>query len=218
MRRATIVCAMCGFACVLFGQVPAESKLVFEVASVKRAAPISDFQRIEAPSVNGGVGTSNPGRITYRLMPLHPLISTAFGVRVDQIKGPGWMDTERYDIIANIPPATSRAQFNVMLGNLLRERFNLRFHMDLQERSVYAQQVAKKGPKLKESVTVDSSDPGAGIGRPDDKGYPILPSNYRGIVGRASKGSLLLTGQQATLAELVRWLEGPAGSPIVDET
>jgi uncharacterized protein (TIGR03435 family) len=72
-------------------------------------------------------------------------------------KGPGWLDTEPYDIAATVPPNTSDAQVRLMLQTLFAERFNLTVHREVREHSVYALVVAKNGPKVKPSETTKAS-------------------------------------------------------------
>src|SRR5690349_3746641 len=68
----------------------AQSPKKFEVASIRRAdIPPNPFGVPVFPTT-GGVGTSSPGRITYRGAWLGALIAEAFGVRWDQITGPAW--------------------------------------------------------------------------------------------------------------------------------
>jgi uncharacterized protein (TIGR03435 family) len=41
------------------------------------------------------------------------LLFEAYGLRYydQQIAGPGWIDTEEYDIVAKMPPGTTKVQF-----------------------------------------------------------------------------------------------------------
>jgi uncharacterized protein (TIGR03435 family) len=199
--------------------------LRFEVASVRR---------VEIPTINGGVpvfiptdgiGTSNPHRITYHGAQPLVLIAEAFGIRVDQITGqPQWLGKERYDIVANIPDGATKEQFNVMLGNLLRDRFHLRFHMGSKTLPVYALRVAKGGPKFKPTARradADPTPPCRATGNNDAQGFPILPANCQGTSARPLLGEIFMAAQDAPLANLVGMFESPlsgAGRPIVDET
>jgi uncharacterized protein (TIGR03435 family) len=170
--------------------------------------------------ITGGVGTSNPSRITYRGTWLKPLIAEAFGVRSDQISGPTWLDTERYDIVANIPDGATKDQFKLMLRNLLLERFSLRFHMDSKIQPIHALRVGKNGPKVKQTErrADDATVRRTGLGAPDEQGCPTLPPNYQGMVGRPSVGEVCWTAQDVPIVDLARLIEQPAGRPIVDET
>jgi uncharacterized protein (TIGR03435 family) len=204
--------------CVSRSQAPA--KFEFEVASVRRVEIPTVNGGVPVFPVSGGIDTSDPRRITYRGTWLMPLIADAFGVRSDQIAGPGWLSAERYDIVANIPEGATRDQFNLMLGNLLRDRFHLRFHIEPKILSIYALRVAKNGPKFKETArrADDAAVPSGGIGAPDAQGCPVLPPNYQGMVGRPIPGEVCWAAQDVPLANLARLIEQPAGRPVMDET
>lgn len=200
----------------------AQSDLRFEVASVKRVEIPAVSAGVPVFPVTGGVGSSEPRRIAYRGTWLTSLVAEAFGVRADQIAGPGWLSHERYDIVANIPEGTTKAQFNIMLGNLLRDRFHLRFHMEPRIHPVYALRVAKNGPKFKETAgsqgeTAAAPSRGA-VGPPDAEGFPVLPPDYRGMVGRPVNGEMRWSARNVPMADFARSLEQSAGRPIIDET
>jgi uncharacterized protein (TIGR03435 family) len=115
----------------------------FEVATIKRSAPVVDGRW----TVTMG---GDPGRIDYQGLPLKILLSRAFNLKDDQISGPDWLDTERFDVTAKIPPSVSRDQVPAMLQALLVERFKIAFHHDKKEMGNYALVVSKNGLKLKE--------------------------------------------------------------------
>src|SRR5579864_8599913 len=94
-------------------------KLEFEVASVKPAAPQGGGRGLVGKQ--GGPGTADPGRLTYTNLTLKAMITTAYDVKPDQVTGPGWLDTERFDIVAKIPAGATKAQVNQMLQNLLAD-------------------------------------------------------------------------------------------------
>ena len=95
------------FACgVVFGQA-AEGNLAFAVASVRPSGPQS------VRGSNGGPGTRDPERFTFSGAVLRDLLFNAYlKIGVDdyreQISGPGWIDTEKYDIAVKIPPGTTK--------------------------------------------------------------------------------------------------------------
>jgi hypothetical protein len=93
----------------------------FDVVSVK-------------PNVSGDENSSScvqpGGRYTAANMTVRMLIRTAYGVHGDQIAGgPGWIDTERFDIVAKAEGYASGAAFRdqarVMLRKALADRFRL---------------------------------------------------------------------------------------------
>jgi len=201
-------------------QAAPQAKLEFEVASVKRVEIPSSDGRVPVFPPTGGIGSSDPQRITYRGTWLAPLIADAFGVRRDQIVGLGPVGNERYDIVANIPKGATKEQFKVMLGTLLRDRFHLRFHMDSKINPVYALRVAKNGPKLKATArrAADGTIVPGGIGAPDSEACPTVPPSYQGVVGWPSSGQVCWVGQDVLVEDLTRLIEQPAGRPVMDET
>ena len=207
------------------GKEMAQDLSHFEVASVRPAAPFPGAPSGGVPvfPIKGGIGTSDPGQITYRGVWLPTLINTAYSLRNFQLSGPTWLREERYDIVAKIPAGATPEQFNLMLQNLLRERFNLSFHRESRTFPVYALTLGKNGAKLKESSKAAEPPPPAGtvIGGADDKGFPSLPPGYSGVVARPANGRLYMTGQRVSLAKLTPSLENRMGGvdrPIVDET
>jgi uncharacterized protein (TIGR03435 family) len=131
----------------------------FEVASVK----VSELAK------KGGEGSrrqsvqTEPGSLTMRNVPLTNAIGWAYGVLDFQVSGPGWLNEQRYDIVAK---ATGRApddQLKLMLQTLLAERLKMAVHRDEKVMPYYILTVAKGGPKFKESTTEGDPDlhPGA---------------------------------------------------------
>src|SRR5580698_74107 len=77
-------------------------RLEFEVASVRPFGPPVPG-KAEGIFI-GGPGTPDPSRITASRITLVLALRSAYGVEVDQIFGPAWLDEERYDIAATLPP------------------------------------------------------------------------------------------------------------------
>src|SRR5665213_1219589 len=76
---------------ILAGAAFAQSSR-FEVASIKPSSPDAHGSSIMTDKV-GGLNAEN--------MPLRALITMAYGIREFQLSGgPGWVGTDRYDIIA----------------------------------------------------------------------------------------------------------------------
>jgi uncharacterized protein (TIGR03435 family) len=67
------------------------------------------------------------------------------------------MGTERYDIEAKAGSEHSAQQVQLMLQNLLVDRFGMKIRRDVRQMPVYALVVTKDGPKLRESKPADSS-------------------------------------------------------------
>jgi len=197
----------------------------FDAASVKPAPPLKpDAQgRTILPRPSGGPGTDDPARIRYPYMSLRMLLMTAYDVKTFQIAGPALLDTERFDISATMPPATTKEQFRTMLQNLLTERFKMTLHRETRELPMYALTVAKTGPKLKESTEAPAGDvdpatiPPPGKMGPD--GFPILaiPPGAP-IVIFMINGRARMIGQQKTMPDLADRLTGALSRPVIDAT
>jgi uncharacterized protein (TIGR03435 family) len=171
-------------------------------------------------SVNGTfrmrfVAATSPDGYSATSVSLKSLIVTAYGGKPDQISGgPGWIDTNRYDIEAKVvaadgatPQPLTREQSNLMLRSLLADRFKLVVHNETKEQPIYELVIAKGGSKLQEAKS-DDSNPN-GVKGPD-------------VVARAgmtmSMGPGHLKGPALQLASLISWLSSQLGRPIVDKT
>jgi len=158
----------------------------FEVASVK-PAPLPPSGRAR-PTGAAGPLSNGPGQISYPNISLHTLLTSAYGVKDYQISGPSWLDSERFEIIAKLPPGTSKEQIPVMLQRLLADRFKLKLHREEKELPIYALVIGKNGPKLKESH---------GDG---DTGFRVSPGRIRMSV-RVSRSPFLLTSWRGRLID-----------------
>ncbi len=165
---------------------------------MKPAAPRS-AQNGLLVGIRGGPGTADPSQMTCGFTLMNELLIRAFGIKKLQIFGPAWLDTERYDIVAKVPPGTTPEQANSMLQNLLVERFGLTFHREMKDMPVYELTLGKGPPKLKESA----ADPTA---RPS---ISLAPGPDRGLMASA---------KQEPLSAVFPMLEARWGHPILDKT
>ncbi len=119
----------------------------FEVATIK-------------PSKSTGVslGVSPGGLFNTTGTSLSQVIKFAYDLHPSQIiGGPSWLETERYDVTGkpDKPGKPDLKLVKAMVRKLLADRFQLTFHREKRELSVYAVTVARSGPKL----TGNDSDP-----------------------------------------------------------
>ena len=133
-----------------FGQ-QAASRLTFEVASI-RASPPDVSGAVVRPLGGGGF------RMTGAT--LKNVIAYAYGVREFLVSGgPGWVETERFDIEGRVGSSPSEAdpakdeqrERIERVRDLLADRFRLVSHRETREQPVYALVTAKGGPKFHES-------------------------------------------------------------------
>jgi uncharacterized protein (TIGR03435 family) len=227
--RTTLIASTCYLA---QAQI-VDKSLTFDAASVKPATPPTPNGRgmVMFAGPSGGPGTKDPGRINYPYMSLKNLLMNAYDVKNYQITGPGFLDTERFDIIATMPPETTKEQFRVMLQNLLAERFKLTVHRETKELPMYELSVARGGPKMKESPpvapTADTDAPSQPppplpsqpkIG-PD--GFPILPmptGGRGGIFTMMMPGRARLMATRQTMQDLAARLTSQLNRPVTDAT
>src|SRR5579862_1891132 len=97
-----ILLAASGVIVSVVAQVAPGQAPQFEVASVRASGPQSTGPAGARQLKSGGAGTNDPERLTYTLMPFRYLLMDSYGVQLDQIAGPGWID-DRYDIAAKVP-------------------------------------------------------------------------------------------------------------------
>jgi len=178
----------------------------FEVASIKPSDPQARRTRI---------GISPGGLFAAQNVTVKILIQHAWDVRDFQISGgPGWLDTERYDITAKgdgpdvseddmrkmteVQRNKLEEKYLIKVRALLADRFQLKVHRETKELPVYALIVAKGGAKIR---------------RPTEDGSPGGRLSMR----RESAGTEV-TGQKAVLAQLVRLLSDQVGRTVVDKT
>ena len=93
---------------------------------------------------------------------LRVLISAAYNLSPKAVlSGPAWIDSDRYDVMAKTPGERrpTMDEQMAMVRKLLTERFNLAFHREKKEMSIYALTIAKNGPKLKESAAPPDANP-----------------------------------------------------------
>ena len=189
----------------------------FEVVSIKPSAP-------QRP---GSVDVSfrrDPGRLTYAGATLREILAKAYGVLSIQIKGPSWIDDDRYDINAKIPDGSGADQIPAMLKHMLAERLKIVVHYEAHEQPIYALLVAKGGPKLKKSeeqVAARSAAPAENASEGYSSGsvwmgpgVPRTSEQDRGIdapIGR-------MHANNVTLAAFAKQLSSRLDRPVIDMT
>src|SRR5205814_910367 len=80
------------------------------------------------------------------------LVRTAYSVDAGKvIGGPAWLEYDRFDVIAKVPPNTPQATLKEMLQSLLAERFKLVVRKDTQPVAGFVLSMGKGKPRLKEA-------------------------------------------------------------------
>jgi uncharacterized protein (TIGR03435 family) len=172
------------FAVTAFAQ---QVPLKFEVSTVKPNA--SNDNRVMLQNQLGG-------RFAATGVALKLLMTEAYEVRDFQITGgPGWVNTDRWDIVAKTEGVTDRLpleKLRPMLKVLIEDRFQLKVHRETKEMPVYALTVAKGGSKLQ----ANSGEPG-----------PML---------RMGRGELI--GKKVAMPMILQVLSQQLRRPVLDKT
>jgi uncharacterized protein (TIGR03435 family) len=196
------------------GQAP--TKLEFEVASVKPMPPSSP----QFPAPTGGPGTTDPGQITWSGVPLKWLLKTAYDVRLYQISGPAWLDSEHYMIVAKVPEGATKEQVNLMWQNLLKDRFGVVVHHESRVFEADEMTLAKGASKLKETDLPDSPSQtiaGTGSKTGHDDLLHRVSTPYLGLADSVG-GTRRIMGRAQPLGDVANWLSQMLGHPVIDKT
>jgi uncharacterized protein (TIGR03435 family) len=176
----------------------------FEVASIK-------------PNLSGSQAMlflPAPGRFDAENQTLQHLVMRAYDVKDFQISGgPGWINSDHYDIQAKAEGNPSPDQMKLMLQTLLRDRFKLALHWETKELPIYVLTVAKGGLRLQplkegSCITPDPNNPSARA--PDQK-----QSDFCGF-GGTGRGTLDATS--ASMAHLAGMFSFLLDRIVVDKT
>jgi uncharacterized protein (TIGR03435 family) len=139
-----------GFA---LSQAPATipSDLKFEVASLKPSKPGGRGMGIRPAAGGQRYEASN--------CPVKLMIQAAYRLKAEQILGgPGWLESDRFDMEAKAERQSNLDELHVMLMNLLVERFHLKFHKEKKEIPMYALTVDKGGAKVTPHEAANAGD------------------------------------------------------------
>ena len=168
----------------------ADANPLFSVATIKPSKPDERFSIL----------VNRSGLLTTTDTSLSDLIKFAYDLHPRQITGePAWFESEKFDVtgkpdLEGIPNGT---QLKRMMQKLLEDRFQLTFHRDKKDLSVYAITVVKTGVKMTKSEN---------------------PGNLPGF-GRGPQG---VNVRNSTMAEFASVLQANTlvnlDRPVVDQT
>jgi uncharacterized protein (TIGR03435 family) len=141
----------------------------------------------------------NKGALVASNVTVRRLIWGAYDVSAFQIVGgPGWVDTEHYDINATAGQTgeISRERLAQMLKDLLANRFGLRLHSETRNLAAYALLIDKNVPKLTENTG----------------------SAVPGISMNEASGRAQIAATSVSMAKLAITLGNQLGRAVIDKT
>ncbi len=168
----------------------ADANPSFEVATVKPSKPEERFSIL----------VNRSGLLTTTDTSLADLIKFAYDLHPRQIAGePPWFESEKFDVTGkpDLEGIPNGAQLKKMMQKMLEDRFQLTFHREKKDLSVYAITVVKTGVKMAK-----------------DEGGGNLPGFGRGPQG--------VNVRNSTMAEFASVLQANTlvnlDRPVVDQT
>jgi len=166
----------------------------FEVATIKPVESSAKSPRF--------ITMQGPHRFIEKDYTLKLLIAAAYDLNPRTISGgPGWLETDHFDITAVTPGEVqpTRPEQMSMLRTLLSDRFQLTFHREPKEFSIYSLELAKPGSKLKPS-TAPADQPPA-------------------LVSMVYPQKVVLPARNATMAEFASLMQRAIlDRPVIDHT
>jgi uncharacterized protein (TIGR03435 family) len=169
---------------------PEGANLRFEVASIRPASPDAPLGSIKASA--SGDGYTAEGE------PVRLMISLMFRVPERQIKGPDWIEKDRFDIKAKADKKYTIDDLHAMYQNMLVDRFKLKYHLETKEANAFVLTVDKGGLKMTPNDT------------PEDFSIPWNPLSYGSVKGIRVSLSYLCWQLGQILQDDER--------PVIDET
>jgi len=192
------------------------------VAVLAAQAPVFEVVAINAD--NSGtpktyIHAMQPGgRYTATNFTLRQLILQAYRVQPFQVSGgPGWLDTDRFDIVARADRTYTSTQVPSMVQRLLQQRFALVVHKERRDMPMYMLVVDRKdrrlGPRLRRSPVDCAARLASGQPPPPpDESGKVPPCAIETRAGR----HLIANG--VTMTQLAGLLTFPAHATVADST
>ena len=191
----------------------------FDVASIKPN---------KSDSTISGSRLQPDGSYVATNVTLRALIMTAHGLnsateRYRLIGGPGWIDSERFDIHAKGPEKLSRAELPPMLQQLLEARFGLVVRRETRDVPIYALVLARRDGRLGSELVTSTLD----CTSPDSAFLTIGPGSGNDVADGTrrcgliatydARGGLIAAGKRP-IGDLAISLAARLSAPVVDRT
>jgi uncharacterized protein (TIGR03435 family) len=168
-----------------FGGVEAQQP-AFAVATIRPSSQSVQFEHDGKTQVSGDT-------LLMQDVTVSTCIKLAYHVQDRQIAGPGWLQTEHFDITAKSDQPLDEETMKQMLQTLLADRFGLAFHRESREMKVLIFTVAKGGPKLSPAAAPDAE--------------PFRQNSASGTIAKSMP-----------IGEFADFLSGPLDVTVVDHT
>ena len=210
MQKALICVGILFVAAVLTAQTKRPS---FEVASIRPSAGAR-------PQAVAAAGQTDGAQFRIGGLTFKDYVSIGYRLKLNQISGPDWMTTDRFDIVATLPDGSDPAQVPEMMQALLEERFALKSHREKRDFPVYALRITPGGLKAAEVP----ADPEAE--KAQAKAFQTFKrsGSGQGIFIDLGNGSSFnfadnkFAARKVTMASLAAMLERFVDRPLLDMT
>jgi uncharacterized protein (TIGR03435 family) len=164
----------------------------FEVASIRRNLSAQQGQTI---ALQGNTFVAR--NVTAR-----ELVMTAFRARSEDLSGgPGWLDSERYDVLGRPSNESTWEEHLSMVQRLLVDRFKLTIRRETRQSPVYELVVDRNGPTLTPAADANCT---AAPPSPKCGGFATRPGFF--------------DGRRVTVAQVASLLSGRSGRLVVNRT
>src|ERR1041384_8426593 len=155
------------------------------------------------------------GRYEIRNATMVDLIRTAYMVdAANVLGGPNWLEYDRFDVAALLPPNTRPDAQRLMLGTLLADRFKLAVRRDTKPAPGLVLLIGKGKHKLKEVVDATAA--------PGCQTQPVPPRPPSGVPGQFVLPMTSLVCHNITMetfaADLKRLTNGYVTNAVLDQT
>jgi len=186
----------------------------FEVSSIK---PNNSGDQNSRTSVQPG------GRVVATNVTLLTIVRAAWALpatRIVAAAGLNWVDSDRFDVLAQATGDPSLEQLQSMLQNMLAERFKLAAHMQVREIPVYVLAMARNDGRFGPQLRASNSDLDCAALLASGRGATPPPSADASGVGpcsnRVNVGRYI--GRTQTMERFVATMSPVVRRVIVDRT
>ena len=206
------------------------SCLLVVAATLHAQGPGFEVASIKPNNSDSGISGSRlqpDGSYVVTNASLRALIMSAHGLnsvteRYRLVGGPGWIDSERFDVRAKGPEKVSGVEVRQMLRSLLEARFRLVVRRETRDSPMYALVLARRDGRTGPDLTTSSLDcasaevltlgPGSGSGGAgSDTKRCGFASTYDGRGG-------MISGGRRPIGDLAEALHARLSRPVVDRT